>query len=33
MGLWRAQAALPIWPAHQLCRSPGETSVRGPSVA
>ena len=32
-GLWRAQAALPVWPAHQPCRSPGETSVRGPIVA
>ena len=24
------QVALPVWPAHQLCRLPGETSVRGP---
>ena len=32
-GLQRAQAALPVWQAHQLHRSPGETSVRGPIVA
>ena len=31
-GLRRAQAALPVWQAHQLCRSPGETSVLGPIV-
>ena len=28
----RAQVVLPVWPAHQLRRSPGETSVRGPIV-
>ena len=27
-GLQRAQAALPVWPAVQSRRSPGETSVR-----
>ena len=27
--LQRAQVALPVWPAHQPCRSPGETGVRG----
>ena len=32
-GLRRAQVALPVWPAHHLCRSPGETSVRGHIVA
>ena len=26
-GLQRAQVALSVWPAHQLRRSPGETSV------
>ena len=31
-GLRRVQVALPVWPAHQLHRSPGETSVRGPIV-
>ena len=31
--LRKAQAALPVWPAHQLRRSPGETSVQGPIVA
>ena len=31
-GLWRAQVALPVWPAHQPRRYPGETSVRGPIV-
>ena len=29
-GLWRAQVALPVRPAHQSHRSQGETSVRGP---
>ena len=33
MGLQKVQAALPIWQARQLRRSPGETSVRGPIVA
>ena len=28
-----AQVALPVWQARQPCRSPGETSVRGPIVA
>ena len=28
-GLQRAQVALPVWPAHQPHRSPGETSVWG----
>ena len=32
-GMQRAQVALPVWPAHQPRRSPGETSVRGPIVA
>ena len=32
-GLERAQVAIPVWPAHQPRRSPGETSVRGPIVA
>ena len=32
-GLWRAQVALPVWPAHQPRCSPGETSVQGPIVA
>ena len=32
-GLQRARVALPVWPAHQLRRSPVETSVRGPIVA
>ena len=32
-GLQRAKVALPVWPAHQPRRSPGETSVRGPIVA
>ena len=32
-GLRRAQVALPVWPARKTCRSPGETSVRGPIVA
>ena len=31
-GLWRAQVALPVWPARQPRRSPEETSVRGPIV-
>ena len=29
----RVQVALPVWPAHQPRRSPGETSVREPIVA
>ena len=33
MGVQRAQVALPVWPAHQPRRSPGETSVRGPIAA
>ena len=33
MGLRKVQAALPVWQARQLRRSPGETSVRGPIVA
>ena len=32
-GLRRAQEALPVWQAHQLCRSTGETSIRGTIVA
>ena len=32
-GLRRVQVALPVWQAHQLCRSLGETSVWGPIVA
>ena len=32
-GLRRAQAALPVWQARQLCLSLGETSVRGSIVA
>ena len=28
-GLHRAQVALPVWPAHQPRRSPGEMNVRG----
>ena len=28
-GLQRAKVALPVWPAHQPHRFPGETSVRG----
>ena len=32
-GLRRAQVALPVWQARQPCRSPVETSVRGPIVA
>ena len=28
MGLQRERVALSIWPAHQPCRSPGETSVQ-----
>ena len=32
-GLQRAQAALPVWPAHQSRRFPGETSVGGPIAA
>ena len=31
--LQRVQVALPVWPAHQPRRSPGEASVRGPIVA
>ena len=33
MGLQRAQAALPVWPAHQPRRSPVKMSVRGSIVA
>ena len=32
-GIVRAQAALPVWPAHQPRRSREKTSVRGPIVA
>ena len=32
-GLQRVQVSHHVWPAHQLRRSPGETSVRGPIVA
>ena len=32
-GLQRARVALPVWPAHQPHRFPGETSVPGPIVA
>ena len=32
-GLQRKQVTLLVWPAHQPCCSPGETSVRGPIVA
>ena len=32
-GIAEAQVALPVWLARQPCRSPGETSVRGPIVA
>ena len=28
-----AGSALPVWPDYQPRRSPGETSVRGPTVA
>ena len=31
--LQRARVVLPVWPAHQPRRSPGETSVRAPIVA
>ena len=31
-GLQRAQVALPVWPARQSRRSPGEMSVRGTIV-
>ena len=32
MGLQRVQVALPVLPAHEPRRCPGETSVRGPIV-
>ena len=32
-GLLKEQVALPVWPAHQPCRRPEKTSVRGPIVA
>ena len=31
-GLQRAQIALPVRPAVQPCRCPGETRVQGPNV-
>ena len=31
-GIAEGAVVLPVWPAHQLRRSPGESCVRGPIV-